>query len=66
MDVKAKNANIMITIPEELKNQIEVVAAHDCRSRNNMITKILMEFMESGEVSRILEASGVSKDRFVK
>lgn len=56
---RLKNVNIMITIPKSLKEDLEILAATDCRSRNNLITKILIDFNTSREPIRIMDTANV-------
>lgn len=54
MEVKAKIVNVMISIPEDLKEMVDFVATADLRSRSNLITKVLWEYVRSDEACQIV------------
>ena len=45
MAVSKTNTRTLITIPKELKAELEKIAAKDDRSFNNLILKILKEYV---------------------
>jgi predicted HicB family RNase H-like nuclease len=47
MAISDKNTRIIVTIPKELKAIIEALAKKDDRSTNNLIIKILSDYMRS-------------------
>ena len=38
-----------ITFPKKLKSELEEIAKKDCRSFNNLVIKVLNDFVESQE-----------------
>ena len=47
MSVSADNTRTNITIPKELKLELEKLAKEDGRSFNNLVIKILREYVEN-------------------
>jgi len=47
MSVSEKNTRTLITIPKELKSQLEELAKQDGRSFNNLIIKVLTDYVRS-------------------
>ena len=47
MAISDKNTRIIVTIPKELKATIEALAKKDDRSTNNLIIKILSDYVRS-------------------
>lgn len=45
MSISDKNTRTLITIPKELKHQLEQIAKQDNRSLNNLITTILKNYV---------------------
>ena len=47
MSISDKNIRTMITLPKELKAALEKIAEHDGRSLNNLMVKILTDYVRS-------------------
>lgn len=47
MSISEENTRTNITIPKELKASLEQLAKKDGRSFNNLVVKILKDFVES-------------------
>lgn len=47
MSVSEKNTRTLITIPKDLKAQLEELAKQDSRSFNNLIIKVLVDYVRS-------------------
>lgn len=46
MSISEKNTRTLITLPKELKEQLEAIAKNDNRSFNNLVAKILSDFVK--------------------
>lgn len=46
MSISEKNTRTLITLPKELKEQLEAIAKNDNRSFNNLVVKILSDFVK--------------------
>ena len=47
MTISKDNTRTLITIPKELKKQLEEIAKQDNRSFNNLVIKILKDFVSN-------------------
>lgn len=47
MSISEKNTRTLITLPKELKEQLEAIAKNDNRSFNNLVVKILSDFVKT-------------------
>lgn len=47
MSISEKNTRTLITLPKELKEQLEAIAKNDNRSFNNLVVKILSDFVKN-------------------
>jgi len=47
MAISKDNARTVITIPKELKKQLENLAKQDSRSFNNLVVKILKDYVNN-------------------
>ncbi len=47
MSISKDNTRTLITIPKELKKQLEEIAKQDNRSFNNLVIKILKDFVSN-------------------
>ena len=47
MSISKKNTRTLITLPKELKEQLEAIAKNDNRSFNNLVVKILSDFVKT-------------------
>ena len=47
MTISKNNTRTLITIPKELKKQLEKIAKQDNRSFNNLVVKILKDYVNN-------------------
>jgi|CZCB01.1.fsa_nt_gi predicted HicB family RNase H-like nuclease len=47
MTISKDNTRTLITIPKELKKQLEEIAKQDNRSFNNLVVKILKDYVRN-------------------
>ena len=47
MTISKDNTRTLITIPKELKKQLEEIAKQDNRSFNNLVVKILKDYVNN-------------------
>jgi predicted HicB family RNase H-like nuclease len=47
MSISKDNTRTLITIPKELKKQLEEIAKQDNRSFNNLVVKILKDYVRN-------------------
>lgn len=47
MSISKNNTRTLITIPKELKKQLEEIAKQDNRSFNNLVVKILKDYVRN-------------------
>jgi len=50
MSISKDNTRTLITIPKELKKQLEEIAKQDNRSFNNLVIKILKDFVSNSSI----------------
>lgn len=55
MSISDKNTRTLITLPKELKEQLESIAKNDSRSLNNLIVKILLDFVRNTQDNKTAE-----------
>lgn len=51
MAISKNNTRTLITIPKELKKQLEEIAKKDNRSFNNLVVKILKDYVNNSSPS---------------
>jgi predicted DNA-binding ribbon-helix-helix protein len=55
MSISDKNTRTLITLPKELKKQLESIAKNDSRSLNNLVVKILSDFARNAQNDKTTE-----------
>lgn len=55
MSISGKNTRTLITLPKELKEQLDSIAKNDNRSLNNLMVKILSDFARNTQNNKTAE-----------